>query len=123
MTRVPFPPLIYVAGPFSAPTREGVEEHIARAVAVGIEVARLGAMPVIPHANTAHPSFESVQPYTFWLAGTLHLLHKCDGMILVPGWEHSRGTRGEIESAEKHGIPLFYSVTALALYLKGLNRG
>lgn len=96
--------LVYVAGPFSAPTRAGVEANIARAVAVGLEVAKLGFMPVIPHANTAHPEFEKIQPYPFWISGTTEMLRRCDAMVMVPdkdvllaligdvNWENSKIT-------------------------------
>jgi hypothetical protein len=63
-------PLVYIAGPFSAPTREGVEANIAAAVQVGLDVAALGACPVVPHSNTAHPEFELLQGYEFWIAAT-----------------------------------------------------
>lgn len=76
--------LVYVAGPFSAPTRAGVDVNIARAVAVGLEVAKLDLTPWIPHANTAHPEFEKIQPYPFWISGTTEMLRRCDAMIMVP---------------------------------------
>lgn len=78
---------VYVAGPFSAPTRRGVDANIARAVAVGLEVAKLGFMPIMPHANTAHPEFEKIQAYPFWIDGTTELLRKCDVMVMVPDEE------------------------------------
>ncbi len=111
--------LCYVAGPFSAKTRAGVEENIRRAVLAGIEVARCGAMPVIPHANTAHPEFEVVQPYTFWIEGTMALLLACSVVLMVPGWEASSGARGERDEALRHGMPVFYSVAELESWLRG----
>ena len=36
-----------------------------------------------------------------------------DAMLLVPGWEDSYGTKKEIEYAEAHGIPIFYSLEEL----------
>jgi hypothetical protein len=110
------PLLVYVAGRFSAPTRAGVEENIRRAVELGIEVAKLGAFPVIPHSNTAHPDFETVQPYQFWIAGTLALLRACDVCIMVPGWEASSGATGEREEAART-MPVFYSVEELRAWL------
>src|SRR5687767_6886277 len=44
--------LVYVAGSFSAPTRAGVEANIHAAALRGLEVAKLGACPMIPHCNT-----------------------------------------------------------------------
>lgn len=110
-------PLVYVAGAYSAADRAGVEAHIARAVDVGVEVARLGAMPVIPHANTADPRFEAVQPYLFWLEGTSALLAACNAMILVPGWESSNGARREYAQAQDERKPIFHRASDLALWL------
>lgn len=110
--------LVYVAGPFSAPTREGVEANISAAVQLGIEVAKLGAMPVIPHANTAHPEFERVQPYQFWIDGTMALLEACSACIMREGWEKSRGASGERERAIATGKPVFYSVYELSMWMR-----
>lgn len=100
---------VYVAGPFSAPDRAGVERNIARAVDMGVEVARLGAYPVVPHANTADPRYEHAQPYEFWIDGTARQLSTCDAMILCEGWENSSGSRGEITISGRLGLPIFPS--------------
>ncbi len=102
--------LVYVAGPFSAKTREGIEANIRRAEDVGIEIARGGDFPVIPHANTARPEFERVQDYPFWIEGTLELMRRCDEVVMVPGWEDSKGARGERTEALAMGLPVSYWV-------------
>lgn len=116
------PPLIYVAGPFSAPTREGVDANIAVAVRAGIQVAEMGGMPVIPHANTQHPEFERVQSYEFWLAGTLQLLRGCHAVFLIEDWQHSRGATGECSEAQRLGIPTFESFRDLARFVRDWNK-
>lgn len=110
--------LIYVAGPFSAPTRQGVEANIRRAELLGVEVAKLGACPIVPHCNTSHPEFEKVQPYEFWIDATMEMLRRCDAIILADGWEASSGARGEQADAEKRGQPIFYDVPSLAAWLE-----
>lgn len=113
--------LVYVAGPFSAPTREGVDVNILRAVDLGVEVAKLGAFPVIPHANTSDPRFEHVQPYEFWIRSTLALLSGCRALITVPGWENSTGTRGEVSWMLRRGRRVFHALPALGEYLSHLR--
>lgn len=110
-------PLVYVAGPFSAPDRAGVEKNIEDAVRVGIEIARLGVMPVIPHANTADPWFARVQPYEFWCTGTLELMRRCDAVVMVKGWKRSRGARAEYEEAIARGMPVFFTLQELQAWL------
>lgn len=120
---------VYIAGPYSskATRQEGeqegdfhrrqraeVEQNILNAVDVGLDVARIGLYPVIPHANTAHPLFEKLQPYQFWIDGTLEMLHRaCDALMLVRGWEASSGARTERSSMLLHGKPVFDSIAAL----------
>jgi hypothetical protein len=99
--------LIYIAGKFSGSTRTNVENNIMAAVRVGIEVAKLGGMPVIPHANTAHPDFSIVQVYSFWIEGTTELMRRCDAVMLVDGWRESSGASGEVVEAEELGLPVF----------------
>lgn len=110
--------LVYVAGPYSAPDRDGVEENIARAELLGLEVCKLGAMPVIPHSNTAHPFFEAAQPYQFWIEGTLELLRRSDAVVLTSDWERSSGARGEVAEAQRLGKPVFRTLTELEHWLR-----
>jgi Domain of unknown function (DUF4406) len=109
--------LVYVAGPFTGATRDAVEANIAAAVETGLEVARIGACPVIPHSNTAHPTFEDLQDYEWWIDATAKMLTKCDALITTPNWEHSRGARGEVLLARERGIPVFHSLSDLKAWL------
>lgn len=97
--------IVYIAGPYRAPTRWEQNQNIHNAEEVAIRVARRGDMPVCPHANT-RPYFEDVQGDEFWIAGTLALLERCDVVMTVPGWERSRGARGEVARAKELGIPV-----------------
>jgi hypothetical protein len=130
--------LIYVAGPFSSKAtrlegeldgdfarrqRAETEEHIKRAVALAIEVAKLGFYPVTPHANTAAPEFEKIQSYRFWIDGTLELMRRaCDALILVPGWETSSGATKERADMLLRGKPVFETLEELAKLLHPRNQ-
>lgn len=109
--------LVYVAGAFSASTRAGVEQNIAHAEEWGIRVAQIGAMPIVPHANTSHRDYELIQPYPFWIEGTKELLRRCDAVLLIPGWEKSSGARGEREEALRLVIPVFEELSLLRMWL------
>ena len=108
--------IVYVAGPYRATTAWGVESNIQEARAVGAMVATLGAMPLIPHANTAH--FDGIQDAEFWIDGTLELARRCDAMVVFGKWETSEGTRGEIAEFERLGKPVFYHVADVHDWLK-----
>ena len=99
------PPLIYIAGPFTAPTPWAIAENVREAERWGLLVAEHGGMPVIPHANTA--LFHGQLDAEFWYEGTLALMRACDGVFLMPRWLESRGARIEAEEATMRCIPVF----------------
>jgi hypothetical protein len=103
--------IVYVAGPFAGKTAWDITENVRAAERVGLEVARLGHLPVIPHCNSAH--FFGQLDESFWLAGYTKLLGLCDALILVPDWERSKGTCAEKAEAERLGLPVFFSVRGL----------
>lgn len=94
--------LVYIAGPYRAPTREGIESNIQRAREAAEAVCRLGAYPVTPHLNTAH--FDGVAGDQFFLDGTMELMRQCDFVLLVDGWEKSAGAVAEFDEAQRLGI-------------------
>ena len=93
--------LVYIAGPYRAPTAWGIALNVRSAERVGLEVARAGAMPLIPHANTAH--FHGECTDELWIDGTLELLRRCDAAVFLPGWPGSNGSRSEwLEAGRLH---------------------
>jgi hypothetical protein len=46
----------------------------------------------------------------------LSWLECADAILLLPGWETSGGVRGELELANKLGIPAYYSIDDLVRY-------
>lgn len=99
-------PLIYIAGPFRGPTPWDVKQHVMAAETVGLEVARMGGYPVIPHCMTQ--SFDKQLTDEFWLEGTRALLLACDACVLMPTWQTSIGAKAEREAAERAGMSIFY---------------
>ncbi len=117
--------VVYIAGPFRAPTSWGVAQNVRAAEVVGLLVANAGAMPLIPHANTAH--FDGEATGQFWLDGTMELMRRCDAVVLVPGWEGSVGACAEKAEADRLGLPVFaYDLERLGggvpVFVKGLCR-
>ena len=108
--------IVYVAGPLFAYNDWEIRRHIHRAASIGYEVAKLGAYPVIPHTNTGSVFMGTITP-DFWYEGTLELLRHCDAVILVAGWEESRGAKGEVEEAKLRSIPVFERVEELKAWL------
>lgn len=99
------PPLIYVAGPYRAPTTWGVHQNIHRAREWGARLAQFSVYPAIPHSNTAH--MDGAAPDSLWLAGTLELMRRCDGAVFIEGWPSSQGCQAEWAEAQRLKIPCF----------------
>lgn len=97
--------VVYVAGPYRAPNAWEVERNIRRAETVALELWRMGAAPICPHTNGRF--FNGALPDDVFLKGDLALLERCDGVILVKGWETSEGTIGEVLRAKQLGKPMF----------------
>lgn len=97
--------VIYVAGPFRAPTVWGMVQNIRRAEELSLAVWRLGAVPICPHLNTEH--FQGELPDQVWLEGDLEIMARCDAVIMVTGWPKSPGSLAERAEAKQLGIPVF----------------
>lgn len=112
--------IIYVAGPFRAPTAWDIEQNVRRAEAAALDVARIGAMPLCPHTNTRF--FHGQLTDGFWLRGTLELLRRCDALYLYdPATEIlSAGTRVEVEEALARKIPVLRSIDAVRRWVAGV---
>ena len=107
--------VVYVAGPFRGANAWEIEQNIRRAETLALEVWRLGAACICPHANTRF--FQGAAPDDVWLEGDLELVRRSDALLLAPRWERSRGATGEVAVAQTHGIPIFYTLDTLAAWL------
>jgi len=105
-------PILYISGPYSAGNGRTVEDNIAVARAHAEAAARKGWMPFTPHLNTAH--FEDSCPnvsHQEWLDGDLTILralsHAGVAVLLLPGWEQSKGARLERDWAIHLNLEVF----------------
>src|SRR5579871_1954422 len=106
---------VYVAGPFRGPSHWAIWQNIMSAMALALEVWRLGAVAICPHGNTF--PFQHAAMDEIWLAGDLEILRRCDAVVLTADWERSSGAREEVKFAVEHQIPVFGSLEALRDWL------
>lgn len=107
--------VIYIAGPYSGADGWEIACNVHRAEALAREVARLGAAPLVPHSIGARMA--GTETYEYWCAATLEMMRRCDAVLFTDDFGRSSGARGEKAEAEKLGIPCFYAVEALKLWL------
>jgi len=98
---------IYVAGPYRADNAWGVEKNIRKAEELGMELARAGFNPMIPH--TMFRYFNGTLTDEFWLKATMEWLETCDAIALVKGWGHSDGAVKEYDRAIELGFQVLQS--------------
>jgi hypothetical protein len=116
--------VVYIAGPFRATNPDGTndswrtQEHIMRAMATALDVWKIGAAALCPHANTMFYQSASGIPDRVWLDGDLEQLRRCDAVLMVDGWQASRGAAAEKLEAERIGVPVFEDIRALAAFLR-----
>jgi hypothetical protein len=100
--------LTYIAGPYRAETPQGVSENIKNARLVAVKLWEAGYTAICPHLNTAYFEDHCTCYPEVYLLGDLEILARCDAMVVLPNYEHSNGTLGEIKFAEDRGIPITY---------------
>lgn len=115
----PSMPVVYVAGPFRAHNRDGVIDawgvhlNVVSAMRVALEVWRMGACCICPHANSIFFQGADGCMDNVWLDGDMEMLRRCDALMCAPGCEESRGARAEHVQACQWGIPCFADIPAL----------
>ena len=99
--------VIYVAGPYGS--HGTVEENIKVATEHAQALWNAGFTVICPHTNTGHFKHEDGGgiPEPDYLDGYMHILPRCDGVYLLPDWEHSHGANKEVALATELEIPIF----------------
>ena len=99
-----FDRIIYVAGPYRAPTHEGIQANIDRALIAAQRLWRMGYVAVAPQANSQH--FEGKD--WWYLDGYILLLRRCDAIYVLKDSENSQGTQAEIKEARIQGLRVYF---------------
>lgn len=102
--------LIYLAGPIRPKGNQTLEGNVAIAKSIALDLWKSGYTVISPHANSDLPvslANKEVEAWR-WLDGDFEIIARCDAVVVLPNWEQSEGTKGEIEFAEERKIPITY---------------
>jgi hypothetical protein len=87
---------VYIAGPMT-----GLPEfNFPAFAAVAKKLRALGCYVVSPHELSIQADRSLALPYEFYLRNSLKALLRCDEVVLLPGWERSKGACLEREIAQ-----------------------
>ena len=110
---------IYIAGPYSADNITDCLENMRNGMRMGAKVLLAGYAPWVPwhdfHHHLMLRDSESLSIDDYYKF-SIEWLKVSDYMLVLPGWENSKGTLAEIEIAEKHRIPVYHSLKKLIVH-------
>lgn len=104
---------VYLSGPIT-----GHPNHRIEFAEAGVLVAAMGAIPVDPHDIPAAcedfscldggvpPNYDGKHSWDCYMRGDIAVLMGCDEVVLLKGWETSKGATLEQFVARTVGIPV-----------------
>lgn len=105
-------PLHYLASPYSN-YGQGHEQAFIDAAGAAATLLKRGLHVFSPichsHPMAVHGNIDKLA-HDFWLRLDIAILDECDSLIvlMMPGWNESRGVKAEIDHAEATGKPISY---------------
>ena len=101
---------IFVSGPYTAPTERERNANVATAAIVGMELARRGHDPFVPHLYhfldvAAEEAYGERLPYEAWMRADLAWVERSDGLLFLAS---SPGADVEKNLALDIPIPVYY---------------
>jgi len=101
--------LVYIAGPYRGDgTPDCIHENIQVARIIAKKYWQAGYAVICPHMNSAY--MDGVCPDETFLEGAIEILKRCDGIVMMPNWQQSAGSRDELNMAIKLGLEIIYEV-------------
>lgn len=97
-------PQAYIAGSYSSPHAHQIIQHVRAALFGALKASAMGYLPIVPHTMFNHrtTSWEDAMQRCRYLIRQLD--PTLDILVLLPGWENSRGAREEVDLAVRLGI-------------------
>ena len=101
--------IVFIAGPYSGNNSAKIEKNIRDAERYEIALANAGIGFFCPHLHTEHFEKKAKAPESFYIKlDRIFLKRVADAMLVLPGWENSKGTRAEVKWAKKNKMKMFF---------------
>ena len=103
--------VVYLASPYSHPDPRVRQARFQAACRAAAALLSAGEIVFSPIAHS-HPIAAHGLPtdWEFWECADGELLRRCDELLvlMLPGWQESRGVQAEIAMARELGMPVRY---------------
>lgn len=93
------PLLVFVSGPYSSDTPEGIQANVDCAVAAGKALMKKGHYVIVPHSMTYNWDLDTDLTWGHFMDNCIELLLRGDAIYLLPDWRSSKGACIEEASA------------------------
>jgi len=101
--------LIYIAGPYTADTPEKIHQNITNALDMAAKVWQAGHVAIFPHGNTYHFEQRDIGlTNEDYINGDLDILRRCDAILMLEGWQTSKGAVKEHYKACQLNMPIYF---------------
>lgn len=116
--------IAYIAGKYQAKHLNGVRINVLRAEALAMSYWTKGYGVICPHKNCNLIECPDLTEEQIMEAFFIMIRRCVDVMVMIPGWEDSRGATQEHDLAVKLGIEIIYETEeTIARYLRKQVRG
>ena len=104
---------VYVAGPYSGPNVIDILAKMRKGLMVTIDVLKKGHAPFSPWLDFQFGLVADDITIDMYYRFSMEWLEGAEAVLMVPGWEISKGASKERDRAIELGIPVYYSVDEL----------
>ena len=106
-----FEGLGYLAAPYTHKLAAVVEQRmmdLCKADAALMKRGVFTASPLLKHYIVTHETLPT--DFEYWQEYSVELMQRCDFLLvlMLDGWDQSRGVLAEIRDAERLGMPVYY---------------
>ncbi len=102
---------IYISGPYSATSQEGIQGNVDIAMTIGLRVFKMGHYPFVPHlVHYMHifgMKYQTYIDYEGWMDYVCRWLPKCDSIL---HYESSPGADRELELAKELKLNIYHTI-------------